>query len=71
MRIILALLTFVALSIQSAPKPNVVVIFVDDLGWTDLGCYGSKFYEMPHIDRLARQGAMFTQRIKKRVEIKQ
>ena len=64
MRIILALLTFVTLSIQSAPKPNVVVVFVDDLGWTDLGCYSSKFYEMPHINHLAGQGAMFTQWIK-------
>jgi arylsulfatase A len=40
-------------------KPNVVVIFTDDLGWTDLGCYGSKFYETPHIDRLANQGVLF------------
>jgi len=45
---------------EKAPEPNIVVIFVDDLGWTDLGCYGSKFYETPHIDRLAKQGAMFT-----------
>ena len=41
-------------------KPNVVIIFVDDLGWKDLGCYGSTFYETPNIDRLAKQGAMFT-----------
>ncbi len=41
-------------------KPNVVVVFVDDLGWKDLGCYGSKFYETPNIDRLAEQGAMFS-----------
>ena len=42
-----------------ADKPNVIIIFVDDLGWADLGCYGSKFYETPNIDRLAEQGAMF------------
>ncbi|MBT3198386.1 MAG: sulfatase, partial [Phycisphaerales bacterium] len=41
-------------------KPNVVVVFVDDLGWADLGCYGSKFHETPNIDRLAKQSAMFT-----------
>jgi len=40
-------------------KPNVVVIFTDDLGWTDLSCYGSSFYETPHIDDLAKQGAVF------------
>jgi hypothetical protein len=38
-------------------KPNVVVVFVDALGWTDLGVYGSKFYETPRIDQLAKQGA--------------
>ncbi len=37
-------------------KPNVVFIMADDLGYTDLGCYGSKYYETPHIDRLASQG---------------
>ena len=41
-------------------KPNVVVLFIDDLGWKDLGVYGSKFFETPRIDRLAKQGAMFT-----------
>jgi arylsulfatase A-like enzyme len=43
-----------------APKPNVVVVFVDDLGWKDLGCYGSDFYETPNIDQLAGQGAVFS-----------
>ena len=42
-------------------KPNVIVVFVDDLGWTDLGCYGSKFYETPNIDRLASNGLRLTQ----------
>lgn len=40
---------------------NVVFILVDDLGWTDLGCYGSTFYETPNIDRLAASGVRFTQ----------
>lgn len=43
-----------------APKPNVVIVFVDDLGWKDLGCYGSSFYETPNIDQLAGQGAVFS-----------
>jgi arylsulfatase A len=42
-------------------KPNVVLILADDLGWTDLGCYGSQYYESPHIDKLARDGVRFTQ----------
>jgi arylsulfatase A-like enzyme len=34
---------------------------IDDMGWTDAGCYGSSFYETPHIDRLATEGMRFTQ----------
>lgn len=41
-------------------RPNIVIFLVDDLGRQDLACYGSKFYETPHVDRLAREGAMFT-----------
>lgn len=40
--------------------PNFVVIVVDDLGWTDLGCYGSSFYETPSIDRLADESLTFS-----------
>lgn len=39
--------------------PNIVFIMADDLGYTDLGCYGSRYYETPHIDRLAVQGIKF------------
>lgn len=41
-------------------KPNLVFIFIDDLGWKDLGYMGSKFYETPHIDGLANKGMIFT-----------
>jgi arylsulfatase A len=41
-------------------KPNIVFILIDDMGWTDLGCYGSKFHETPNIDQLAKQGMRFT-----------
>ncbi len=40
--------------------PNVIFILLDDYGYTDLGCYGSKFYETPNIDRLASEGVRFT-----------
>src|SRR5688572_32800225 len=42
-------------------KPNVVLILADDLGWTDLACYGSDLHETPHLDRLAADGMKFTQ----------
>lgn len=41
-------------------KPNIVFILVDDLGWIDTGCYGSKYYETPNIDKLAAEGMRFT-----------
>ncbi|MBK8516118.1 MAG: sulfatase [Saprospiraceae bacterium] len=41
-------------------KPNVIFFLVDDLGWTDLECYGSKFYETPSINALAETGVRFT-----------
>jgi arylsulfatase A-like enzyme len=41
-------------------QPNIVVFLTDDLGATDLGCFGSKFYETPHLDRLAAGGMRFT-----------
>ena len=33
--------------------PNIIFVLADDLGWTDLGAFGSKYYETPNIDRLA------------------
>ncbi|MDA2929135.1 sulfatase [Acidobacteria bacterium AH-259-O06] len=40
--------------------PNIIFILADDLGWTDLGCFGSKYYQTPSIDRLCAQGMKFT-----------
>ena len=42
------------------PNPNVVVFLADDLGWSDLGCYGSTYHETPNLDVLAKQGMRFT-----------
>ena len=42
-------------------RPNVVLIVADDLGWADLGCYGSTFHRTPHLDKLAAEGRRFTQ----------
>jgi len=48
------------LSVAAAEKPNVVLIFADDLGWKDVGYQGTDFYETPNIDRLASEGMVFT-----------
>src|SRR5687767_5400831 len=61
----MAALLFVIASITSSiaanSKPYFIVILADDLGWTDLACYGSDFYQTPNIDSLARDGMKFTQ----------
>ena len=41
-------------------KPNILFILIDDLGWTDIGAFGSTFYETPNIDALAKKGVKFT-----------
>ncbi|WP_206109253.1 sulfatase [Paenibacillus sp. HB172176] len=40
-------------------RPNMILILMDDMGWMDLGCYGSSFYETPNLDRLAAEGMTF------------
>ena len=42
-------------------QPNIVFILIDDMGWADGGCFGSKFYQTPNLDRLAGEGMRFTQ----------
>jgi arylsulfatase A-like enzyme len=44
----------------AAPKPNIVFILIDDMGWRDIGANGSKYYRTPNIDRLAGEGVRFT-----------
>jgi arylsulfatase A-like enzyme len=43
------------------PKPNIIFIIADDMGWKDLACYGNKYTETPNIDGLAKNGIRFTQ----------
>jgi arylsulfatase A len=59
------LLVFLAFSLFSLPAfaervPNIIVIYADDLGWGDVGFNGRKEWKTPHLDRLARQGTVFT-----------
>src|SRR4029078_13691197 len=43
----------------AAPRPNIIFILMDDLRWDELGCTGHPFVRTPHIDRIAREGALF------------
>ena len=57
-----SLFTALALALQSfaaeeiTPQPNVIIILADDLGYHDLGCYGSEIIATPNLDRLAAEG---------------
>ncbi len=60
------LLPFVCLALllaaapAAAERPNFVLIFADDLGYGDLGCYGAEHVQTPHLDRLAAEGLRLT-----------
>ena len=62
MRLINLLVLIVLLStpVVAADRPNIVFILADDMGWSDLGCYGADLYETPNIDSLAANGMKFT-----------
>ena len=57
---LLAALALLANAATAAPKPNVLIILADDLGYSDIGCYGSEI-ATPNLDSLARNGLRFTQ----------
>lgn len=54
------MLSTLTLNAAKSEKPNVLFILVDDLGWNDIACMGSKYYETPNIDRIAKNGVLFT-----------
>ncbi|HUR57647.1 MAG TPA: sulfatase [Opitutaceae bacterium] len=60
LRALAALCIACVLPALAAAKPNIVFIMADDLGYTDVGAFGSKYYETPNIDRLAQQGTRLT-----------
>jgi arylsulfatase A-like enzyme len=50
----------VVFSAEPAKRLNIILFLIDDLGWRDLGCQGSSYYQTPNIDRLAAEGSRFT-----------
>ena len=57
---LLVLTSLLSHGADSQRKPNIIYVLADDLGWTDLGVQGSKYYETPNIDRLASEGVRLT-----------
>ncbi len=60
MRLFLALTLLLAASLSQAASPNVVIIFIDDMGYADIGPFGAKGYPTPHLDQMAKDGTKFT-----------
>lgn len=56
-----ALLSTLSGALNGQNSPNILFVFIDDMGYGDLACYGNKNVETPHIDRLAKEGVRFTQ----------
>ena len=57
-----ALIVFLAASVRAEepPRPNLLIVFTDDQGYGDLGCFGSTTHETPRLDRLAAEGTRYT-----------
>lgn len=64
MRALLLILALVGIPLApqavAAPRPNIIFVLTDDMGYSDLNCYGGNFAPTPNLDRLARQGTRFT-----------
>lgn len=60
MRTIAVIAALLIVGHSAAAAPNVVFILADDLGWADLGCYGSKYHKTPNLDRFAASSTRFT-----------
>jgi len=58
---VLTILTLLTVTVaRAAEKPNVVIIYGDDVGYGDVGAYGAKLIPTPNIDKFAREGLLFT-----------
>lgn len=58
--ILVLIVLFASAPARVATRPNLLLIYADDLGWKDVGYQGTDFYETPNIDRLAQEGMVFT-----------
>ena len=58
--LLFALIAFLCAQLHAADRPNILLVMVDDMGFSDLGCYGSEI-ATPNMDKLAANGVRFTQ----------
>jgi uncharacterized sulfatase len=57
----ISLLVLVCAQAPATSKPNIILVFIDDMGWADFSCFGNKDAKTPNVDRLASQGIAFEQ----------
>jgi uncharacterized sulfatase len=58
---VLFLASVLAQANAAATRPNVVMVFIDDMGWADFSCFGNTDAKTPHVDRLAAEGIRYSQ----------
>ena len=56
----LFILALVVANAAAVQKPNIIIIYADDVGYGDLGCYGAEVIDTPNVDALAKRGIRFT-----------
>lgn len=59
--LVLVLVVLLYGSVQAARQPNIVLVFIDDMGWGDFSCFGNEAAQTPNVDRLAEEGIRFEQ----------
>jgi arylsulfatase A-like enzyme len=59
-KILLFFFSFFIISLKAQQRPNIIFIFIDDMGYSDLSCFGNKEMQTPNIDRIAKEGIRFT-----------
>lgn len=60
-RLLISLMLCLSCRSHAAPPPNIVMVFIDDMGWGDFSCFGNRDAKTPHVDRLAAEGIRFSQ----------
>ena len=59
--LIIGVICILGICLSAKQKPNIVLMFIDDMGYGDIGPFGNKMNQTPHLDRMAKEGNVLTQ----------
>ena len=59
--LIIGVICILGICLSAKQKPNIVLMFIDDMGYGDIGPFGNKINQTPHLDRMAKEGNVLTQ----------